>query len=141
MSRYAVVVEPLQAIRTDESPFGPHVRLLPGDEVKNVKLDEEGRYTFEVRRVGKSRVHFEWTLLHTAFDLPAFLDKGRAERASDRGVVRGRPPSQDKRRRYLMVRITDAEHAWLIARAKARGDITGAGTIARELMVEAGLLK
>lgn len=142
MSRYAKITEPLQATRADldASPFGPHVRLLPGDEIKNVTIVGE-RYRFEARRKGATRVHFDWTVLYTAFDLPAFTDKGRAAREADRGVVRGRPKSKKPRVKFVTVRLSDEEYEWLKERAGKRTDINGIGTVARNLMVDGGLLK
>ncbi len=74
--QFAKIVKRIQ-VRAVTS--GAATWLPVGSEIKNVRLEDHGRYEFE------SRIDKTWVELWTEDDLPTYTDKGRAHDQLNRG--------------------------------------------------------
>lgn len=122
MHKFARIVAPLHITVPGLSETFP-TSLLPNTEVKNIKLSD-GHYRFEAR--GGQTAH-KWVVCYTSLDLPAFTDKGRAQRAASeagqptQGVV-GRPKRKDvPGTKWVGSKVTAEEYAQVKLWAEAQG--------------------
>lgn len=116
MSHYARIVKELPSwtVTTHE-----RVDLGVDTQIRNVKLGD-GSYTFEARVVLPSATLGAWLRLETFEDLPAFTDKGTAQRArrNHSTLRRGRPLTGDEHvARPIAFRPTRAQAEWVHKRA------------------------
>lgn len=91
------------------------LRVAPGTELKRITIGE-GCFHFMAKIAG------QWIALETDADLPAFTDKGRAQREKPRRP-RGRPmrgKSSTLGVQPVAVRLDEQQRAWVRARAEAQ---------------------
>ncbi len=133
MSHYAKLIAPLKAntVVTREC-----ITLEVNTPIKGVSLNN-GVYTFEAAlHVGKRSSG--WVIFRTQDDLPAFTDKGSAQRAAPATLRPGRPTgSSSKATRRLVCKVTD-EQATAVE-AIAEKEETNVPGLIRKALIERGM--
>lgn len=128
MSRYAKLIDIVVAWSLNGSRMH---KLYPNTAIKNVEIDGEG-YAFE------ALFSDGWQRVTTAVDLPAFTDRGRAQREARRERVakRGRP-SQNRGRCMITLPVRPDQKAALQKIAADQGtDLAG---LVRRAMLAKGM--